>query len=54
MGAWVVLCATFIMFYYSVVTGWTLRYLGAAIAGELPGAEPGRSGRATPGPVGPC
>ena len=41
MGAWVVLCATFIMFYYSVVTGWTLRYLGAAIAGELPGAEPG-------------
>ena len=41
MGAWVVLCATFIMFYYSVVTGWTLRYLGAAVAGELPGAEPG-------------
>ena len=41
MGAWVALCATFIMFYYSVVTGWTLRYLGAAVAGELPGAEPG-------------
>jgi NSS family neurotransmitter:Na+ symporter len=41
MGAWVALCATFIMFYYSVVTGWTLRYLGAAVTGELPGAEPG-------------
>jgi NSS family neurotransmitter:Na+ symporter len=41
MGAWVVLCATFIMFYYSVVTGWTLRYLTAAVAGELPGSEPG-------------
>ncbi|HET6361209.1 MAG TPA: sodium-dependent transporter [Gemmatimonadota bacterium] len=41
MGAWVVLCATFIMFYYSVVTGWTLRYLSAAVSGELPGAEPG-------------
>ena len=41
MGAWVALCATFIMFYYSVVTGWTLRYLTAAVLGELPGAEPG-------------
>src|SRR5688572_6492894 len=41
MGAWVALCATFIMFYYSVVTGWTLRYLAAAVAGELPGSEPG-------------
>jgi NSS family neurotransmitter:Na+ symporter len=41
MGAWVALCATFIMFYYSVVTGWCLRYLAAAVAGELPGVEPG-------------
>ena len=41
MGAWVALCATFIMFYYSVVTGWCLRYLAAAAGGELPGAEPG-------------
>ena len=41
MGAWVALCATFIMFYYSVVTGWTLRYLTAAVAGELPGSQPG-------------
>jgi NSS family neurotransmitter:Na+ symporter len=41
MGAWVALCATFIMFYYSVVTGWCLRYLAAAAAGELPGAAPG-------------
>jgi NSS family neurotransmitter:Na+ symporter len=41
MGAWIALCATFIMFYYSVVTGWCLRYLAAAATGELPGAEPG-------------
>jgi NSS family neurotransmitter:Na+ symporter len=41
MGAWVVLCATFIMFYYSVVAGWCLRYLAAAATGELPGGEPG-------------
>lgn len=41
MGAWVVLCATFIMFYYSVVAGWCLRYLAAAATGELPGGAPG-------------
>ena len=41
MGGWVALCATAIMFYYSVVAGWCLRYLWAALAGELegPGAE---------------
>ncbi len=35
MGAWVALCAIFIMFYYSVVTGWCLRYLLASVTGEL-------------------
>ena len=35
MGGWVALCATAIMFYYSVVAGWCLRYLWAALTGEL-------------------
>jgi NSS family neurotransmitter:Na+ symporter len=35
MGAWVALCATAIMFYYSVVAGWCLRYLWASASGEL-------------------
>lgn len=37
MGAWVALCATAIMFYYSVVAGWCLRYLWASVSGELAG-----------------
>lgn len=41
MGAWVALCATFIMFYYTVVTGWCLRYVFAAASGDVPGAVPG-------------
>ncbi|MDX1661921.1 MAG: sodium-dependent transporter, partial [Gemmatimonadota bacterium] len=41
MGGWVVMCATFIMFYYTVVTGWCVRYFVAAVSGEVPGAEPG-------------
>jgi NSS family neurotransmitter:Na+ symporter len=41
MGAWVAFVATAIMFYYSVVTGWTLRYIWAALAGQVPGQEPG-------------
>ncbi|MBW3660312.1 MAG: sodium-dependent transporter [Gemmatimonadetes bacterium] len=41
MGGWVVLCATFIMFYYTVVTGWCVRYFWASLVGEIPGAEPG-------------
>ncbi len=41
MGAWVALCATLIMFYYGVVTGWCVRYFVAAVTGELPGAAPG-------------
>jgi len=41
MGAWVAFTAVAIMFYYSVVTGWTLRYVLAAMAGEIPRTEPG-------------
>ncbi len=37
MGAWVALCAILIMFYYSVVTGWCLRYLAASLTGSLHG-----------------
>jgi NSS family neurotransmitter:Na+ symporter len=40
MGAWVALCATGIMFYYAVVSGWCLRYLAAALTGELAMAQP--------------
>jgi NSS family neurotransmitter:Na+ symporter len=39
MGGWIALCATAIMFYYSVVTGWCLRYLAAAATGGLAGPE---------------
>ncbi len=35
MGGWVALCATAIMFYYSVVTGWCFRFLAAALSGQL-------------------
>ena len=41
MGAWVAFVATAIMFYYSVVAGWTFRYVAASVTGEIPGAEPG-------------
>ncbi len=37
MGGWVALCATAIMFYYSVVTGWCFRFLAAAVSGGLAG-----------------
>ena len=37
MGGWVALCAAAIMFYYSVVAGWCLRYLWASLAGQLGG-----------------
>ncbi len=36
MGAFVALTATAIMFYYSVVAGWCIHYLGAAIVQPLP------------------
>ena len=50
MGAWVAFVSTAIMFYYSVVMGWTLRYLFGAVTGTVPttacdGAAAGCVGR---------
>jgi SNF family Na+-dependent transporter len=41
MGAWVAFTATAIMFYYSVVAGWTLRFFWAGATGQLSGEVPG-------------
>ncbi|MGH7504955.1 MAG: sodium-dependent transporter [Longimicrobiales bacterium] len=41
MGAWVAWTAIAIMFYYAVVTGWTIKYSLAAITGELGQGAPG-------------
>ena len=41
MGAWVAFVATAIMFYYSVVMGWTIRFFIATVTGDVPGAAPG-------------
>jgi neurotransmitter:Na+ symporter, NSS family len=41
MGAWVAWTAVAIMFYYAVVTGWTIRFAIAAMTGELARGEPG-------------
>lgn len=35
MGAWIVFVSTAIMFYYSVVTGWCIRYFFSAVSGSL-------------------
>jgi len=35
MGAFIVFVSTAIMFYYSVVTGWCLRYFFSAVSGDL-------------------
>lgn len=35
MGAFVALCASAIMFYYSVVTGWCFRFFAASLGGGL-------------------
>jgi NSS family neurotransmitter:Na+ symporter len=40
MGAWVALVATMIMFYYSVVMGWTIRFFVGTLTGDVPGATP--------------
>jgi NSS family neurotransmitter:Na+ symporter len=40
MGAWVAFVATAIMFYYSVVMGWTIRFFVATLTGEIPTAVP--------------
>ena len=37
MGAWVAFVATAIMFYYSVVMGWTLRFFVGTLTGDVPG-----------------
>lgn len=39
LGGFVVLCTLGIMFYYSVVTGWCLYYLGHSISGRLLGMD---------------
>ena len=36
MGAWVAFVSTAIMFYYSVVMGWTIRYLVGSVTGTVP------------------
>jgi neurotransmitter:Na+ symporter, NSS family len=41
MGAFIAFVATAILFYYSVVAGWTIRYVVASAAGEVPGTNPG-------------
>ncbi len=35
MGGFMTLCTVFIMCYYAVVSGWTLRYVGYAFQGQL-------------------
>jgi NSS family neurotransmitter:Na+ symporter len=41
MGGFVAVVTVMILFYYSVVTGWTLRYFLAASFGQLRGVAPG-------------
>jgi NSS family neurotransmitter:Na+ symporter len=40
MGAWVAFTATAIMFYYSVVMGWTIRYLWGSLVRGIPMTSP--------------
>ncbi len=40
MGAWIAFVATAIMFYYSVVMGWTIRYLIGSLTGGVPMGSP--------------
>ena len=40
MGAWVAFTATAIMFYYSVVMGWTIRYLWGSLTSGIPMTSP--------------
>lgn len=39
MGAWVAWVATAILFYYTVVMGWTIRFFIATVTGEIPSPE---------------
>jgi NSS family neurotransmitter:Na+ symporter len=41
MGGFVATTTIMIMFYYSVVTGWTLKYFVASLLGSVGGTEPG-------------
>ncbi len=41
MGAWIAFVATAIMFYYSVVMGWTIRFFIGTVTGAVPAAQPG-------------
>jgi NSS family neurotransmitter:Na+ symporter len=41
MGMWVAWTATAIMFYYSVVMGWTIRFFVASATGSVPADPPG-------------
>ena len=41
MGGFVAVVTVAILFYYSVVTGWTLKYFTASLAGNLQGVVPG-------------
>lgn len=40
LGGFIAVTTVMIMFYYSVVTGWTLKYFLAALTGELGGVDP--------------
>jgi NSS family neurotransmitter:Na+ symporter len=40
MGAFIAFVATAIMFYYSVVMGWTIRFFVGTLTGEVPGVTP--------------
>ncbi len=46
MGGFVSVTAIMILFYYSVVTGWTLKYFIATATGQLQGHAPGEYWRA--------
>ncbi len=41
MGAWIAWVAVAILFYYTVVMGWTIRFFVATVAGEIPTDMPG-------------
>lgn len=56
MGAWIAFVATAIMFYYSVVMGWTIRFFVGTVMGDVPtpGAPPEafwESFHSTPGAI---
>jgi neurotransmitter:Na+ symporter, NSS family len=40
MGGFIAVCTVMILFYYSVVTGWTLRYFSASVLGSLNDTDP--------------